>query len=142
LLNYKIDGICQIFRKQMQWKVGTHPKLFHFTIKLKQNLVLRKAEDKYVFNCSLQSIIFIFYCFLDNCNFRSYLAYLRQYLWSLVICSHIKTIRKAYGLTASLWLAIFGKFHMTDTFLMTSYGFYSYWNRKNLPVFYMTSQVI
>jgi len=44
-------------------------------------------------------------------------------------------------------------FHMTDTFsllvfiwlthfLMTSYGFYSYWNRKILPVFYMTSQVI
>ena len=48
----------------------------------------------------------------------------------------------AYGLTAFLWLTIFGKFHMTDAFLMTSYGFYSYWNRKNLPVFYINSQVI
>ena len=34
------------------------------------------------------------------------------------------------------------KFYMADAFLRNSYGFYSYWNRKNLPIFYMTSQVI
>jgi len=44
-----------------------------------------------------------------------------SHLWS-----HMKTRRKVYGLTAVLWLAIFGKFHVTDAFLMTSYGFYTH----------------
>ena len=60
-----------------------------------------------------------------------------------LVPNHIKkTRRKAYGLTAFLWLAIFEKCHMSDAFLMTLHGFYLYWNRKNLPVLYMISQVI
>ena len=44
-------------------------------------------------------------------------------------------------MTCYLWKILLVFIWLTH-FLMTSYGFYSYWNRKNLPVFYMTSQVI
>ena len=62
----------------------------------------------------------------------------RGYLWSRVIWKQEDEHmiwRLSYDL---LSLENSSCFHMTDSFRMTSYGFYLYWNRKILPVFYMT----
>ena len=48
---------------------------------------------------------------------------------------------EGFLMTCYLWKILLVFIWLTH-FLMTSYGFYSYWNRKILPVFYMTSQVI
>ena len=48
---------------------------------------------------------------------------LRQCLWSRLVWSHRKTRRTAYGLTAFLWIAIFGKFFLFSYDWRISYDF-------------------
>jgi len=84
----------------------------------------------------------------DGCCFSKYTQTIHhpnvpKYLRSRVIWSHMKTRRKAYGLTAFLWLAIFGKKFLSSYDWRIYYDFIymtptHIGNRMILPVFYMT----